>query len=187
MSLSYWLRDYLYIELGGNRFGIIKTYRNLMLTMLLGGLWHGSNWTFIIWGGIHGLALSLEKFVKSKKIFNFLSHFNGLGYIYSFSVVVFAWIFFRAMNLNSAFIIVKRIFSFNFSMPFISDINQMINSVFVLFVGWVFDWYLFRRKIQLEQLGERFSFIKIILFITVVVILVEIFYSNSTNFIYFQF
>ena len=187
MSLSYWLRDYLYIELGGNRHGILKTYRNLMLTMLLGGLWHGSNWTFIIWGGIHGLALSIEKFVKSKKAFGFLQKFNSLGYLYTFTVIGFGWIFFRAVNLKSAFIIVAGILKFNFSMPFINDINFMINSVFVLSIGWIFDWYLFKRKIQLEHLGERFSFIKIIIFICVVVILIDLFYSNSNNFIYFQF
>ena len=60
MSLSFWLRDYLYISLGGNRKGIAITYRNLMITMLLGGLWHGSSWNFVIWGGIHGLVLSVS-------------------------------------------------------------------------------------------------------------------------------
>ncbi|WP_202964454.1 MBOAT family O-acyltransferase [Algibacter lectus] len=65
MSLSYWLRDYLYISLGGNRKGIKITYRNLMITMLLGGLWHGSSWNFIIWGGIHGLVLSMEKLINT--------------------------------------------------------------------------------------------------------------------------
>ncbi|UWX56111.1 hypothetical protein NYZ99_07365 [Maribacter litopenaei] len=74
MSLSYWLRDYLYISLGGNRKGIKITYRNLMLTMLLGGLWHGSSWNFIIWGGIHGLVLGIEKFLKSNP--NLVSYKN---------------------------------------------------------------------------------------------------------------
>src|SRR2546430_12957752 len=62
ISLSTWLRDYLYIPLGGNRDGERRTYRNLMLTMLLGGLWHGANWTFVVWGGIHGAGLSIERF-----------------------------------------------------------------------------------------------------------------------------
>ena len=57
MTLSRWLRDYLYIPLGGNRGGTLLTYRNLMLTMLIGGLWHGAGWTFVVWGGIHGTAL----------------------------------------------------------------------------------------------------------------------------------
>src|SRR5256885_12487742 len=63
MSLSSWLRDYLYIPLGGNRQGRARTYVNLMLTMLLGGLWHGANWTFVVWGGIHGAGLAVERFL----------------------------------------------------------------------------------------------------------------------------
>ena len=64
MTLSRWLRDYLYIPLGGSRKGRLLTYRNLMLTMLLGGLWHGAAWTFVVWGGIHGVGLSCERFVR---------------------------------------------------------------------------------------------------------------------------
>ena len=60
MTLSRWLRDYLYIPLGGNRKGKVMTYRNLMLTMLIGGLWHGAGWTFVVWGGIHGVGLCVE-------------------------------------------------------------------------------------------------------------------------------
>src|SRR5205085_3050334 len=61
ISLSTWLRDYLYIPLGGNRHGRLQTYRNLMVTMLLGGLWHGASWNFVIWGGFHGALLSIER------------------------------------------------------------------------------------------------------------------------------
>ena len=64
ITLSAWLRDYLYIPLGGNRKGKMRTYINLMITMLLGGLWHGANWTFVVWGGLHGLYLCVEKFIK---------------------------------------------------------------------------------------------------------------------------
>ena len=67
MTLSRWLRDYLYIPLGGNRKGRLLTYRNLMLTMLLGGLWHGAAWTFVVWGGIHGLGLALERLPRSAR------------------------------------------------------------------------------------------------------------------------
>lgn len=65
ISLSNWLRDYLYISLGGNRKGKIRTYINLILTMLLGGLWHGASWNFIIWGALHGVALVVHKFIRS--------------------------------------------------------------------------------------------------------------------------
>ena len=66
MTLSRWLRDYLYIPLGGNRGGPRRTYRNLMLTMLLGGLWHGAAWTFVLWGGIHGSALAIERWLRER-------------------------------------------------------------------------------------------------------------------------
>ncbi len=66
ISLSTWLRDYLYIPLGGNRSGNVKTYRNLMLTMTLGGLWHGASWNFVIWGALHGLYLSIHKLWTSR-------------------------------------------------------------------------------------------------------------------------
>ena len=66
MTLSRWLRDYLYIPLGGNRGGKLATYRNLMLTMLLGGLWHGAAWTFVVWGAIHGTALAVERLVRER-------------------------------------------------------------------------------------------------------------------------
>ena len=66
ISLSTWLRDYLYVPLGGNRGGEARTYVNLMLTMLLGGLWHGASWTFVVWGGLHGLYLAVERWVRSR-------------------------------------------------------------------------------------------------------------------------
>src|SRR5688500_15682155 len=101
MTLSRWLRDYLYIPLGGNRGGARKTYRNLMLTMLLGGLWHGAAWTFVIWGGIHGGALSAERWARR--------HWAGfhmpawLAWLVTFHVVCLAWVFFRSPDLDTAF------------------------------------------------------------------------------------
>jgi alginate O-acetyltransferase complex protein AlgI len=101
ITLSRWLRDYLYIPLGGNRKGRAKTYRNLMLTMLLGGLWHGASWTFLIWGGIHGGALSVERWARER-----LPGFRmpaWLAWLVTFNVVCVAWVFFRAPNLDIAF------------------------------------------------------------------------------------
>jgi alginate O-acetyltransferase complex protein AlgI len=187
MSLSFWLRDYLYIELGGNRFGIIKTYRNLFLTMLLGGLWHGSNWTFVVWGGIHGLFLSLEKYLNSNSSFNFLRKISFLGYIYTFIVACFAWIYFRASDINSANLIVSIILKGGFNEPFIGDINILMNAIFVLLIGFAFDIYLRITNQDLENLGSKLSLLKLTLFISLVLVLTTLFYSNSNNFIYFQF
>jgi alginate O-acetyltransferase complex protein AlgI len=101
MTLSRWLRDYLYIPLGGSRHGRRETYRNLMLTFLLGGLWHGASWTFMIWGGIHGGALSIERWGRET-----LPGFRlprWLAWLVTFNVVCLAWVFFRSPNLTTAF------------------------------------------------------------------------------------
>lgn len=104
ISLSTWLRDYLYIALGGNRYGPSKTVRNLMLTMLLGGLWHGAAWNFIIWGGLHGLALIVHR--KYRETIDPASLpariIFPLAPILTFYWVCLAWIFFRAPDLSRA-------------------------------------------------------------------------------------
>jgi alginate O-acetyltransferase complex protein AlgI len=104
ISLSTWLRDYLYIPLGGNRLGNLRTYLNLMLTMLLGGLWHGANWTFVVWGGIHGVGLAIERLFTGKRELTssptFLARWGRR--IFLFHVVCLAWIFFRVPSLSGA-------------------------------------------------------------------------------------
>lgn len=100
LSLSTWLRDYLYIPLGGNRRGGERTYVNLMTVMLLGGLWHGASWNFVVWGGIHGLMLAAERTRHRQSIYNRLPKL--LRVAVTFAVVTFAWVFFRAEDLPSA-------------------------------------------------------------------------------------
>jgi D-alanyl-lipoteichoic acid acyltransferase DltB (MBOAT superfamily) len=107
ISLSTWLRDYLYIPLGGNRKGPARTYFNLMTTMLLGGLWHGANWTFVVWGGIHGAALSLTRMYQEwrerRQIAPNKSPFvHVVCVIATFHVVLCAWVFFRAETFQKA-------------------------------------------------------------------------------------
>lgn len=110
ISLSTWLKDYLYISLGGNRKGTLKTYRNLMLTMLLGGLWHGANWTFIAWGGVHGLVLVAHKLIESTRIGGILERIPRLiKIIIFFHVVCITWILFRAENIEHALLIFTTI------------------------------------------------------------------------------
>jgi alginate O-acetyltransferase complex protein AlgI len=100
ISLSSWLRDYLYIPLGGNRKGEVRTYINLMLTMLLGGLWHGASWNFLIWGGIHGGMLSFERSQGKNSLYSKLP--RPLRILLTFSIVLFAWVFFRTADLPGA-------------------------------------------------------------------------------------
>jgi alginate O-acetyltransferase complex protein AlgI len=111
ISLSTWLRDYLYIPLGGSRLGEARTYRNLMTTMLLGGLWHGANWTFVVWGGIHGAGLSIERFFRralgwqdpSAERASLVSASTWISRVVVFHLVCLAWVFFRAPSLGAAF------------------------------------------------------------------------------------
>jgi alginate O-acetyltransferase complex protein AlgI len=109
ISLSSWLRDYLYVQLGGNRRGPTRTQINLMLTMLIGGLWHGASWTFVVWGGLHGLYLVGERIAKRVVPHTplwdtrFARIFLGMV---TFVLVCFAWVFFRATSFGQAFRIV---------------------------------------------------------------------------------
>ncbi|MCV2884907.1 MBOAT family protein [Aestuariibacter sp. AA17] len=111
ISLSSWLRDYLYISLGGNRHGVFKTYRNLFLTMLLGGLWHGANWTFVLWGAWHGGWLAIERALG-------LGHyktFNLLAWMFTMLLVVIGWVMFRADSVQQAFTLYEAMFIPNFA------------------------------------------------------------------------
>ncbi|HZP13654.1 MAG TPA: MBOAT family protein [Nevskiaceae bacterium] len=110
MSLSSWLRDYLYIALGGNRGGKVKTYRNLLLTMVLGGLWHGANWTFVIWGAWHGAILCVERLLGVKAE---TTSFRPVRWAMTFLFVVIGWVIFRAPNVTSAFTMYAAMFRFD--------------------------------------------------------------------------
>ncbi len=98
ISLSAWLRDYLYVTLGGNRKGPIRTYFNLFLTMLLGGLWHGANWTFVIWGAYHGVLLAMERMNHKRSLGWWLPRPLQMGF--TFMLVMVGWLLFRAPSLD---------------------------------------------------------------------------------------
>lgn len=119
ISLSGWLKDYLYIPLGGNRCSKFRQLMNLMITMLLGGLWHGANWTFVFWGGLNGLALCCEKlFARKESQHGKFTAF--LKIIAVFAFISFTWIFFRAENFSASWIVIRGIFTFQdgISQPF---------------------------------------------------------------------
>ncbi len=110
ITLSFWLRDYLYIPLGGNRHGALRTGINILITMFLGGLWHGANWTFVFWGVLHGVGLLVHRIWREA----FPALRTGwlatvLSWAATFSFVTFAWIFFRAPDFATAWIIVQKI------------------------------------------------------------------------------
>jgi len=111
ISLSSWLREYLYFPLGGNRKGNLRTYLNLMIVMFLGGLWHGAAWSYAVWGSFHGLALAVERFfgnyIKPKEN----AFVKALQMISVFLFVTFAWLLFKLPNFNEAVLYVKAIFN----------------------------------------------------------------------------
>jgi len=118
ISLSTWLRDYLYIPLGGSRGGVFKTYRNLMLTMVLCGLWHGANWTFVIWGTLHGIYLCCYRLLSGKagdkstqkpRSMIATEAIKVCSIILTFNLVALAWLFFRAQGMAEAIIYLKGI------------------------------------------------------------------------------
>lgn len=110
ITLSAWLRDYLYIPLGGNRHGLLRTYFALMVTMLLGGLWHGANWTFVVWGGLHGLYLWVEKYIRDRRSAHPdyvadvpIKPWLGFSYaLLTFMLVNITWVFFRSETFGKA-------------------------------------------------------------------------------------
>jgi alginate O-acetyltransferase complex protein AlgI len=111
ITLSAWLRDYLYIPLGGNRHSAQRTYAALMTTMLLGGLWHGANWTFVVWGGLHGLYLAVERVLRAR----FRGYKPGPLALIAFGLLTYAlvnitWVFFRAKTFGTAWTVLGGMF-----------------------------------------------------------------------------
>ncbi|MDX1456346.1 MAG: MBOAT family protein [Marinobacter sp.] len=110
ISLSSWLRDYLYVPLGGNRHGTFHTYRNLLLTMLLGGLWHGANWTFLLWGAWHGSILAIERMLGVSAS---PAGFRVSRWLLTFLFVMLGWVTFRASDIGEAWQFYLALFSFD--------------------------------------------------------------------------
>ena len=182
MSLSTWLKDYLYISLGGNQKGVKIQYRNLFITMFLGGLWHGSSWNFVIWGAIHGIFLALEK--KNNLV---PSDYNFWKNLLIFFLVTFIWVFFRSLSFDDSLLIFSKIFTGPYSSPFIGSISSIIQLIYGLLLALAFDIYLFKRDLELETFGSKLRNKKFIVFFNFILINIILFYSSSSNFIYFQF
>lgn len=125
ISLSTWLMEYLYFPLGGNRKGVSRTYINLFLTMLIGGLWHGAAWTFVAWGALHGLALCVHKlwmkFTGHDKHYKGTFFGNLFSGILTYAFVLLCWIFFRANTFTSAWQVIKGILSWQDGINYISS------------------------------------------------------------------
>ncbi len=148
ISLSSWLRDYLFISLGGSKLSRLKTYRNLGLTMLLGGLWHGASWNFFFWGGLHGSALALERWWRERNPVRTDFYSRALQTVGTFTFVCFCWIFFRAPDFETSFKVLQSFFSWRpiqFATPFVMVLLFVGMSLHFFSISWldrVEDWFL---------------------------------------------
>lgn len=187
ISLSSWLKDYLYIPLGGNRRGELKTYRNIFITMLLGGLWHGAGWTFVVWGILHGFFISgtklLNKFSRKDK-FNkrIWPIFSIMG---TFCMVLLTWVFFRARSIVEAIYILKSIAlspSGLFIGPLGSFIYALMSIVFLIVME-----IRAERMDSADVLWFNSKLIKYIASYVVIFYIILFGAIKGEHFIYFQF
>jgi len=188
ISLSTWLRDYLYIPLGGNRKGPVRTYINLMLTMLIGGLWHGASWTFVIWGGLHGLYLAIER--RCQKAFGHLAWLKAglmpllLGLL-TYLLVNITWVFFRAQSFPQAFGLVQSMVGLNpEGKPVLATIH-MIEAALVTLLMLLVHWRM--RNTTLESVVAKLSWWSVGFIWACMLFLIIITQGSGDAFIYFQF
>ncbi|MDR0420122.1 MAG: MBOAT family protein [Prevotellaceae bacterium] len=194
ISLSSWLRDYLYISLGGNRKGKIRTYINLFITMLLGGLWHGANWNFIIWGALHGMALAVHKFfgfvfnIGKSKISQPNAWRRRIGVLVTFHFVMFAWIFFRNTSLEDCSTMLSQIFG-NFQPQIIWQMLSGYKFVFMfILIGYVLHFLPAKTENYFKNKFVNTSLIfKAVVMIILIYLIIQIKSSDVQPFIYFQF
>ena len=188
ISLSFWLRDYLYIPLGGNRKGTIRTGVNILITMLLGGLWHGANIRFVIWGLMHGLGLILNKmfawlFEKLK-----ISFPKPIGWFITFHFIVLTWVVFRAHSLESVHVMAHRIVN-AFQMNLFFDIVKNQPYIFgYLALGFTIHWLPLKLKNRMKKSFYRTPVPVKILFAAFVLYLIHLLHQVDLQpFIYFRF
>ena len=157
MSLSFWFRDYLYIPLGGSRVSALRRYLNLLIVFLLCGLWHGANWTFIVWGGIHGIYLVIALISKKtlKRIaewINLPSPIAKLSKIFiTFHLVTFAWIFFRANSLEDACYFIFHLFSISSWPKVFIDVNSMSYGMIGITILLLVETWQYQNKLTLKD------------------------------------
>lgn len=207
ISLTSWFRDYLYIPLGGNRKGKLAKYRNIMVVFLASGLWHGANWTYVIWGGLNGLFQIIG--AQTKKLRSAVKSFLGirdnsgsgrlLSMIVTFLLVDFTWIFFRAATLEDAVTVIRQLFSsFNPWVLFDGTLYTLGLSMIDFWVGIVAIAMilavdvLHERGVRIREwiLNQNLLFRWMVYFLAIFTILIFGFYGpnyDAAQFIYFQF
>lgn len=190
ISLSSWLRDYLYIPLGGSRKGKFMTYRNLMITMLLGGLWHGASWNFVVWGFLNGAYLSIEKVlgVQVKSNGNYSLFQKLFRVLITFHLICLTWVFFRASSFKQAIYIVGHIFNpVNFWNLRIQDTGIFASMSLGVAILLLFEYAYLRRR-RIADITPALAWKWPVAFSLALVFLIVGFgVSGGDQFIYFQF
>lgn len=207
ITLSAWLRDYLYIPLGGNRKGKLFTYRNLMITMLLGGLWHGANWTFVVWGGLHGLYLWIEKWITERRttplpmaIANkeevvvqgymapyFLKRIKSSNFhlaMLTFFLVNVTWVFFRSADFTTAWRLLTSMFGAANGAALLTTLS--ILKVSVITVGLVACHWMMRNTRVLTVANKQPWWLLGMVWAGMLILLM-LSQQSASSFIYFQF
>jgi D-alanyl-lipoteichoic acid acyltransferase DltB (MBOAT superfamily) len=192
ISLSTWFRDYIYIPLGGNRVSPLKKTRNLMATFLISGLWHGANWTFVLWGGIHGIYQKFEGgLIHTKKQRNGICWILNVLLIFLF--VCFAWIFFRANTISDALYIITHLFSgLKNPKAYLLTIKPVPGKLGVIkgFLGiillLVFDYLSLKTDVW-ERIKKLNIIIRYSLYFGLIFSILLLMNTGSHEFVYFQF
>jgi alginate O-acetyltransferase complex protein AlgI len=187
VSLSTWLRDYLYVSLGGNRRGRVRTYANVMLTMLIGGLWHGASWNFVAWGGLHGAFLALERPLRDRgldlpRVRPRAARFALM--LATFAAVCLAWVFFRAQSFSDARAVLGSMLTGSAGSLALDPVEtaSALGVVGALVIG-----QFLMRSSSLEQLVERLSWPIRVLALACLIIALLLAPAEDRAFIYFQF
>jgi len=191
MSLSFWFRDYLYIPLGGSRVSKVGLCANYMIVFLLCGLWHGANWTFVIWGGLHGVYLSIGFLTKGMrnrllKLFSLTGGLHGFSQILiTFHLVAFAWVFFRVNNFDEAEYFFSHLFT-GWPMPFL-DLNSMIYGIMGIMTVICVELLQYRGKISVVTFFQMPLALQWSCYYVLIFALVLFGVDGESPFIYFQF
>jgi alginate O-acetyltransferase complex protein AlgI len=199
ITLSAWLRDYLYIELGGNRKGELRTYFNLMITMLLGGLWHGANWTFVVWGALHGTYLCVERLLQRRakpatelamQKASFAPRLSAGAYqfslaMFTFFLITITWVFFRSPDFGGAWKLLTAMFGQAEKGALLLPTVDLVKVLVVIVPTLFFHWIM--RNTSVLQVAQKTNWL--VLGIVWAVLLMALVVSQKTgdSFIYFQF
>lgn len=187
ISLTTWFRDYIYFPLGGNRCSKARWALNTLIVFTISGLWHGAAYTFIIWGAMHGVCMVIERLVYGEKIKQLSDKFsmsNIIRIIITFTIVNFAWIFFRINNLGDVMQIFKKIFT-EPGKPFL-DTNTLLMGFVAMVIIFIYD-LVKEKHLNMHSLSSRFMVVRYLTAIMLIVYILAFGVLNGGSFIYFQF